>query len=68
MNPEDGITRILNLDTQRLDRAAELDRLRRNITVLFTDIKGSTAYFERFGDAADLIMVHRCNTLLSQAV
>ena len=41
--------RILNLDTQRLDRAAELDRLRRNITILFTDIKGSTAYFERFG-------------------
>ena len=50
MSPNDGVTRILNLDAQQLDRAAELEKLRRNITVLFTDIKGSTAYFEKFGD------------------
>ncbi len=68
MSSNDGVTRILNLDTQQLDRAAELDKLRRNITVLFTDIKGSTAYFENFGDAAGLLMVHRCNTMLSQVV
>lgn len=68
MSSDDGVTRILNLDTRQLDRAAELDKLRRNITVLFTDIKGSTAYFEKFGDAAGLLMVHRCNTMLSQVV
>jgi class 3 adenylate cyclase len=68
MSPNDGVTRILNLDAQQLDQAAELEKLRRNITVLFTDIKGSTAYFEKFGDSAGLIMVHHCNTLLGKAV
>ncbi|MBV9609435.1 MAG: FHA domain-containing protein [Acidobacteria bacterium] len=68
MSTNDGVTRILNLDTEQLDRAAELDKLRRNITVLFTDIKGSTAYFEKFGDSAGLLMVHRCNTMLSEVV
>src|SRR5438477_6804633 len=68
MNPNDGVTRILNLDAQTPDRAAELEKLRRNITILFTDLKGSTAYFEKFGDAAGLLMVHRCNTMLSEAV
>lgn len=64
----DGVTRILNLDTTQLDQAVELDRLRRNISVLFTDIKGSTAYFERYGDAAGLLMVHHCNSLLGNIV
>ena len=66
MNPNDGVTRILSLGND--DQAAELDRLRRNITVLFTDIKGSTAYFERYGDAAGLLMVHHCNSMLGQIV
>jgi class 3 adenylate cyclase len=64
----DDVTRILNLDNQGLDRAAELEKLRRDITVLFTDIKGSTAYFEKYGDAAGLLMVHHCNSLLGEAV
>ncbi|MBZ5510708.1 MAG: FHA domain-containing protein [Acidobacteriia bacterium] len=68
MSPNDGVTRILNLDAQQLDRAAELEKLRRNITVLFTDIKGSTAYFEKFGDSAGLLMVFQCNNLLSKCV
>src|SRR5438477_4271570 len=68
MNPNDGVTRILNLDAQTPDRAAELEKLRRNITVLFTDIKGSTAYFEQFGDSAGLLMVFQCNSLLSKCV
>lgn len=63
----DGVTRILNLD-ERTEAAVELDRLRRNITVLFTDIKGSTAYFERFGDSAGLLMVHHINTMLGKIV
>ncbi|MGB9106437.1 MAG: adenylate/guanylate cyclase domain-containing protein, partial [Terriglobales bacterium] len=68
MSSNDGVTRILNLDAQQLDRAAELEKLRRNITVLFTDIKGSTAYFEKFGDSAGLLMVFQCNNLLSKCV
>ncbi|MGI9102610.1 MAG: adenylate/guanylate cyclase domain-containing protein [Terriglobales bacterium] len=68
MSSNDGVTRILNLDTEQLEQAAELNKLRRNITVLFTDIKGSTAYFEKYGDAAGLLMVHHVNGLLSQVV
>jgi class 3 adenylate cyclase/pSer/pThr/pTyr-binding forkhead associated (FHA) protein len=64
----DGVTRILNLDSEQLEQAVELEKLRRNITVLFTDIKGSTAYFEKYGDSAGLLMVHHCNTLLGQVV
>jgi len=48
--------------------AAELERFRRNITILFTDIKGSTAYFERYGDAAGLVMVSGCNDRISEIV
>lgn len=44
--------------------AAELEKYRRNITILFTDIKGSTAYFEKYGDAAGLVMVDNCNNLI----
>src|SRR4051794_19194907 len=66
--PNEGVTKILNLSAEQLDRAAELEKLRRNITVMFTDLKGSTAYFEKYGDAAGLIMVHHCNSLLSDAV
>lgn len=68
MGANEGVTQILNLTTEQLDRAAELDKLRRNITVLFTDLKGSTAYFEKYGDSAGLLMVHQCNTTLGQIV
>jgi class 3 adenylate cyclase len=68
MSTNEGVTRILNLGAEDLNQAAELEKLRRNITVLFTDLKGSTAYFEKFGDAAGLIMVHRCNCMLGDAV
>ena len=68
MTGNEGVTKILNLTAEQMDRAAELDKLRRNITVLFTDLKGSTAYFEKYGDSAGLLMVHRCNTMLAQAV
>ncbi|HUS18786.1 MAG TPA: adenylate/guanylate cyclase domain-containing protein [Terriglobales bacterium] len=68
MAVNEGVTKILNLTAEQMDRAAELDKLRRNITVLFTDLKGSTSYFEKYGDSAGLLMVHRCNTMLAEAV
>lgn len=68
MAPNEGVTKILNLTTEQMDRAAELDKLRRDITVLFTDLKGSTNYFEKYGDSAGLLMVHRCNTMLGEIV
>jgi class 3 adenylate cyclase/pSer/pThr/pTyr-binding forkhead associated (FHA) protein len=66
MSPENG--KDLHLPLHASDTTQTLEKLRRNVTVLFTDIKGSTAYFERYGDAAGLMMVSRCNALLSQAV
>src|SRR5437879_1726009 len=68
MTPIDDVTKILNRPTGQLDRAAVLESLRRNITILFTDLKGSTNYFEKYGDAAGLLMVHRCNTMLAESV
>ncbi len=68
MSGNEGVTKILNLTAEQMDRAAELDKLRRNITVLFTDLKGSTSYFEKYGDSAGLLMVHRCNSMLGDVV
>src|SRR5262245_33214739 len=42
----------------------ELENTRTPVTVLFSDIKGSTAYFEKFGDTQGLAMVQRHNAML----
>ncbi len=55
-----------------LKARAEIDeQLRRhksNLTVLFTDIVGSTSYFERNGDTAGLAMIHRHDELAKRVV
>ena len=70
MNSESAksVTQILQNLRNHPELQAELDRFRRDITVLFTDIKGSTAYFDKFGDAAGLAMVHACTELQAQGV
>jgi class 3 adenylate cyclase/CHAT domain-containing protein len=51
-------------DQQRqLDQMIK-DKFQRNVTVLFTDIKGSTAFFETYGDVEGRVMVQRHNELL----
>ena len=42
----------------------ELEKLRTPITILFSDIKGSTSFFEAQGDVEGLAMVHRHNSVL----
>lgn len=64
----DDVTQILSRPTGQMDRKALLESLRRNVCILFTDLKGSTAYFEKFGDAAGLMMVDRSTKMLSLAV
>src|SRR3954464_14932628 len=64
----DDVTQILSRPTGQMDRKALLESLRRNVCVLFTDLKGSTSYFEKYGDAAGLMMVHKSTTMLSLAV
>jgi adenylate cyclase len=66
----DGSVIAKLLDRAREDPGCveELEKLRRTITVMFTDIQGSTAYFEKYGDAAGLVMVHHCNDTLRRIV
>jgi class 3 adenylate cyclase len=42
----------------------ELEKMRTAVTILFTDIKGSTSYFERKGDVEGLAMVQHHNNIL----
>src|SRR5947209_20610323 len=65
---QDDVTQILSRPTGQMDRKALLESLRRNVCILFTDLKGSTSYFEKYGDAAGLMMVHKSTTMLSQCV
>jgi class 3 adenylate cyclase len=60
------VSQLLGSVGSQAAAAAELEKFRRNITILFTDIKGSTAYFEKYGDAAGLVMVDGCNNLIGE--
>jgi len=55
-----------------LKARAEIDeQLRRHknaLTVLFTDVVGSTSFFERNGDTAGLVMIHRHDELAARAI
>jgi class 3 adenylate cyclase len=42
----------------------ELEKLRTPVTILFSDIKGSTAYAEKKGDVEYMAMINRHNSLL----
>jgi class 3 adenylate cyclase len=68
MQDNPAVTRILDLSREDPELLRELERFRRPITVLFTDIEGSTAYFERFGDISGLAMVHKFNNVVRKAV
>jgi class 3 adenylate cyclase/Tol biopolymer transport system component/predicted Ser/Thr protein kinase len=46
----------------------ELRRHKTNLTVLFTDIVGSTNYFDRFGDTAGLLLLHRHDNYVCSSV
>jgi class 3 adenylate cyclase len=48
----------------RASAEEELERMRSPVTILFSDIKGSTSYFEKNGDHEGLVMVQRHNGLL----
>jgi class 3 adenylate cyclase len=58
------VTKILELAREDPRQLEQLEAFRRAVTVMFTDIKGSTEYFENFGDIAGLAMVHECNDTL----
>ncbi|MGH9863333.1 MAG: adenylate/guanylate cyclase domain-containing protein [Candidatus Acidiferrales bacterium] len=53
---------------QRARLDAELERFQRLVTVMFTDIAGSTKYFDEHGDLAGMAMVQECNDCLAPLV
>lgn len=68
MRPNTLVTKILELSREDPSLLQQLEKFRRAVTVMFTDIKGSTEYFENFGDVAGLAMVHECNDLLRTVI
>lgn len=62
------VTKILQLSREDPRVLQELEKFRRLVTVMFTDIKGSTEFFEKFGDIAGLAMVHECSDLQRSVV
>ncbi len=66
-NPN-SVTQIMQSSKGQNELLAELEKFRRTVVVMFTDIKGSTAYFEKYGDVAGLMMVHQCNDALQKIV
>jgi class 3 adenylate cyclase len=61
-------TQILQASLLQPEMMSELDKFRREITVMFTDIRGSTAYFEKYGDVAGVMMVHQCTDIIRHQV
>lgn len=52
-------TNIERLLKARAEIDEQLRRHKARFTVVFTDVAGSTAYFDRYGDTAGLTMLHR---------
>ena len=67
-NPPIRVTKLLELAQSDPKRLEELEQFRRTLVVMFSDIQGSTAYFEKYGDAAGLFMVHQCNDAIRRRV
>jgi len=61
-------TQVMKASLLKPELMAELDKFRREITVLFTDIRGSTAYFEKHGDIMGVMMVHQCTEVLRNQI
>jgi len=64
MDSNTAVTKLLELARLDPKYLEQLESLRRTLVVMFTDIHGSTAYFEKHGDAAGLLLVHGCNSTI----
>ncbi len=56
--------RLQELLEARAQAEQELEKLRTPMTILFSDIKGSTAYAEKKGDVEYMAMINRHNSIL----
>src|SRR5437867_5148378 len=62
---EDNINQLLKARSE-IDEEIRLHKTHQ--AVLFTDVVGSTTYFDRFGDTAGLLLLHRHDHLVISAV
>jgi class 3 adenylate cyclase len=65
MHPADDVNALLKARA-RIDE--QLRRHKNALTVLFTDVVGSTRFFERNGDTAGLVMLHRHDELAACSI
>src|ERR1700722_3625778 len=65
MNSADDVNALLKARA-KIDE--QLRRHKNALTVLFTDVVGSTSFFERNGDTAGLVMLHRHDELAAVAI
>lgn len=63
---KNDIERILE-ERARLDQILQ-DQFSKRVAIMFTDIKGSTSFYERHGDIDGRMMVHRHNELVIPAI
>ena len=56
--------KIEELLKARNDAEAQIESRKKPVTILFTDIRGSTSFFSMEGDVEGMAMIHRHNTLL----
>src|SRR5438067_1593252 len=61
-----GTLGVLLQERARID--AELRRHRAEVTVLFTDVVGSTSYYERFGNTAGIVLVQRLDDITNRVL
>jgi class 3 adenylate cyclase/pSer/pThr/pTyr-binding forkhead associated (FHA) protein len=65
MKQQDESSKLKELIERKKQLDLELAKLSKLVTVMFTDIVGSTSYFEKHGDVAGLVYVHKCIDMLS---
>src|SRR6266404_8265583 len=61
-----GTLAVLLQERARID--AELRQHRVEVTVLFTDVVGSTSYYERYGNTAGIVLVQRLDDITNRVL
>ncbi len=61
---QEELQKLQELIKQRARLDEELGKFQRMVILMFVDIVGSTTYFDRYGDVAGLVWVHKCIDML----
>lgn len=61
---QEELAKLQELIKARAKLDEELGKFQRMVTLMFVDIVGSTTYFDRYGDVAGLVWVHKCIDML----